>query len=47
MAKAGIKNAYSSPETEILSWEASCIFASSYNPDDHTEYIVYEDGGLL
>lgn len=47
MAKAGIKNAYSSPETEILSWEAGCIFASSYNPDDHTEYIEYEDGGLL
>lgn len=47
MAKAGIKNAYSSPETEVLSWEAGCIFASSYNPDEHTEYIDYEDGGLL
>ena len=47
MVKAGNMYLYLRPETEILSRLPESVLASSYNPDDHTEYIEYEDGGLL
>ena len=47
MAQASKRAIYQPPETEILSRLPESVLASSYNPDDHTEYIYYEDGGLL
>ncbi len=47
MSKASGKVVYIQPEAEVLSWLPFHVLASSYNPDDHTEYIDYEDGGLI
>ena len=47
MSKASCKVVYIQPEAEVLLWLHSHVLASSYNPDDHTEYIDYEDGGLI
>jgi hypothetical protein len=47
MIQAGRTASYIRPETEFVSRLPESVLASSYNPDDHTEYIDYEDGGLL
>ena len=38
---------YMSPDTEWTVRIPECVLASSYNGDDNTEYLDYEDGGIL
>jgi len=38
---------YHSPETEWTARIPESVLASSYNGDDNTEYIDYEDGGII
>ncbi len=41
------KQIYYSPDTELTARIPECVLASSFNGDDNTEYLDYEDGGLL
>ena len=38
---------YCSPKTELCLHIPGGLLASSFNDNDYTEYLDYEDGGLL
>lgn len=38
---------YCSPITELCLHIPGCLLASSFNDDNFTEYLDYEDGGML
>ena len=42
-----LKRVYHTPETEWTVHIPEYVLASSFNDDDYTEYLDYEDGGLL
>jgi hypothetical protein len=42
-----IKLHYTPPEVELSHFEYSGMLAQSYNDDNYTGYIDYEDGGLI
>jgi len=38
---------YIAPEADYTWLLPESALVSSFNPDDHTEYLDYDDGGLL
>ena len=41
------KMQYTPPEADLSLLACRYVLATSYNGDDYTDYIDYEDGGLI